>query len=1020
MAIIKNAIDFGSGFNIKSQGPIDSRMIVEYISDLTTVWDSDSPVYVGMIVSVLEDGNVYVLRNKDYTDINNWKKQGSGSGTGIGKYSLPIMTEEMKNAALEDSNSGFKEDSSYISIDDGSSLNGETESNTITSVNGTYLHVIMNNIRALQAEVAKLKNSFQYGIHSYNNEVTAKSSVLDQYEESLIDEPLWALDPYMMSEVIDDDFNTELIAKNFTITGNGEESIHEGIPEQLTFVNGTGKFSDSSETLLNLTDSKLVTYLVTDSKHVRFNLHTKDRHKADFVAIYWNDPVNGENYDSKIGENKIYDWGIEYDSELEKDNVVIYKSDESLYFEDETADYYDKYFYRGTVNVDGVEYDSWKKWEENYGDWYYDEERGQQYALTERIVLDGSVVWQYNDDFNRVVDISSFIEDDYNKYGIMFVLSRKVGEHGKNYVYVSVMNYETNEKIIEGYLTDNNTLEFATGGETTVYEVDYKYSIESIEFVEQTLYRMKFYSKYEDFSEEVIPSSPEEDYSYKVSHLSIRSVKNEEMIENIKEQLHENELSWNEDKKELNIKSNNEIYKIGGSKIISLNQEEYNNINEYDPDTIYLINYDDSTSSEDNTSSENINIQSGSLIITNIYNSPYKSLTNSYNVGNEVKEYNTYERLYSDIIFNLNCDSKTLCDIKDNIYVTLSRYAKSRKKYSVFNDVKQSDERLKMYCWVVKNSYNSVDFSYFYTPYDYNNDVNEMWDNCFDGNNIYTSRLPFPEDRCYGSLGENNNYVTSINQLVYDDRFRLDDYWDSSKIERYSEGDVDSYYINALSANPIRKWINEWWDDEMDSLIENEKNNFMEWVSYKSFSKRGFVEREGERYDLYGYKTYCGDYPIIPFKLADCEVQIWGDLAEKYFDDSIDKWIKLSDMEEEDIKSLKQIIFRFPYNTNEIIARMYINSQCKDFIYRDWSKFIYYDDICSSNRVGGSYDVDVENNSPLTIPLILGLCKEEQIKSGNYKDIPQYKFSLWGSIGCCTYDSWTDEIRPIFITRLRY
>ena len=30
----------------------------------------------------------------------------------------------------------------------------------------------------------------------------------------------------------------------------------------------------------------------------------------------------------------------------------------------------------------------------------------------------------------------------------MFVLSRKVGEHGKNYVYVSVMNYDTNEKIV--------------------------------------------------------------------------------------------------------------------------------------------------------------------------------------------------------------------------------------------------------------------------------------------------------------------------------------------------------------------------------------------------------------------------------------------------------------------------------------------------------------------------------------------------------------------------------------------
>ena len=167
MAIIKNSIDFGSGFNIKAQGPIDSRMIVEYISDLTTVWNSDAPAYEGMMVSVLEDGNVYVLRNIDFTNINNWKKQGSdGDASGIGKYSLPVMTEEMKNAALADPNSGFNSDSSYISIDDGNSLIGETTSNNITAVNGTYLYIMMNTIRALQAEVAKLKNTFKYGIHS--------------------------------------------------------------------------------------------------------------------------------------------------------------------------------------------------------------------------------------------------------------------------------------------------------------------------------------------------------------------------------------------------------------------------------------------------------------------------------------------------------------------------------------------------------------------------------------------------------------------------------------------------------------------------------------------------------------------------------------------------------------------------------------------------------------------------------------------------------------------------------------
>ena len=458
MAIVKNSITFGSGFNITAEGPIDSRMIVEYISDLTTVWNSDAPAYEGMTVSVLEDGNLYTLRDKNFSDFSNWKKQGSdNSGSGISKYSLPVMTDEMKNAALDDPNSGFNSDSSYISVDDGSSLNGETVSNNITSVNGTYLYIMMNTIRALQAEVAKLKNTFQYGIHSYNNEVTAKSSILDQYDETLMDEPLWALDPYMMSEVFDTaDFKTELLPDNFTISGAGGESIDASVPDQLSFINGTGKFSDKANTLFNLTDSKLVTYLVTSSKHVYFNLHTKD-----------------------------------------------------------------------DVN------------------------------------------------HTRRVDIASFIEGDYNKYGIMFVLSRKVGEHGKNYVYISIMNYETNKKIVEGYLTDANKLSFATGGNSTVYDVAYKYSIESIDFVEQTLYRMKFYTKYEDFSEDVIPSAPD-DYTYKAAHLTIRSVRDSAMIERIKEQLHENELIWNEDKKELNIKSKNKIYKIGivGSSDNNTNTEE--------------------------------------------------------------------------------------------------------------------------------------------------------------------------------------------------------------------------------------------------------------------------------------------------------------------------------------------------------------------------------------------------------------------------------------------------------------
>lgn len=71
MGIIKNAITFGSGFNITAQGPIDSRQRVETLSDLTTVWGADAPSYKGMLVVVLDTGDLYQLIAEDATQIGN-------------------------------------------------------------------------------------------------------------------------------------------------------------------------------------------------------------------------------------------------------------------------------------------------------------------------------------------------------------------------------------------------------------------------------------------------------------------------------------------------------------------------------------------------------------------------------------------------------------------------------------------------------------------------------------------------------------------------------------------------------------------------------------------------------------------------------------------------------------------------------------------------------------------------------------------------------------------------------------
>lgn len=82
MAIkFKNALTYGYGFNITAKGPVDSRTVVESLADLTTVWGSDAPAYVGMVVAVVEDGNLYTLIAEDATNVDNWKQVGSGAGS---------------------------------------------------------------------------------------------------------------------------------------------------------------------------------------------------------------------------------------------------------------------------------------------------------------------------------------------------------------------------------------------------------------------------------------------------------------------------------------------------------------------------------------------------------------------------------------------------------------------------------------------------------------------------------------------------------------------------------------------------------------------------------------------------------------------------------------------------------------------------------------------------------------------------------------------------------------------------
>lgn len=77
----KNALTYGYGFNITAKGPVDSRLIVDSVSDLTSVWGVDAPAYQGMIVSVLETGTAFILNGEDASVLDNWSELGSGTGS---------------------------------------------------------------------------------------------------------------------------------------------------------------------------------------------------------------------------------------------------------------------------------------------------------------------------------------------------------------------------------------------------------------------------------------------------------------------------------------------------------------------------------------------------------------------------------------------------------------------------------------------------------------------------------------------------------------------------------------------------------------------------------------------------------------------------------------------------------------------------------------------------------------------------------------------------------------------------
>lgn len=150
-----NTFSLGAGFNITGQEPIDSRLTVSVLSDLTSAatWEGVG-LYNGLTVSVQEDGSLWVLKNRDeYTNSDNWIKVGSD---GSGSVAVDSYTEAESLATSENIGQLI-----YVKVGDEQHAAGPyvvTGASTLAKLGTTSASGdIQNDVDNLKTEVSTIK-----------------------------------------------------------------------------------------------------------------------------------------------------------------------------------------------------------------------------------------------------------------------------------------------------------------------------------------------------------------------------------------------------------------------------------------------------------------------------------------------------------------------------------------------------------------------------------------------------------------------------------------------------------------------------------------------------------------------------------------------------------------------------------------------------------------------------------------------------------------------------------------------
>lgn len=208
--------------------------------------DQDAYKIPGMVLAVESNSTVYIYNGAK------WREFGYNG-------SIPIYTKQQIDSI------GDRLPLEYIAVADESDLNSDTNSKTINlSKTGNLVDILFSSIRALQSEVTKLRNSFKYGIDTYNGTESLQGDIVGEKDDS--QEPLWALDKSDFGEVkqyISYDENHGLIP--------ADNVNYKDSQQNYLIISNTATFN-SLASLLKNTDSKEIIYLTINKKNIIVHL----------------------------------------------------------------------------------------------------------------------------------------------------------------------------------------------------------------------------------------------------------------------------------------------------------------------------------------------------------------------------------------------------------------------------------------------------------------------------------------------------------------------------------------------------------------------------------------------------------------------------------------------------------------------------------------------------------------------------------------------------------------------------